>query len=113
MLTGRLGYALSQNLFYAKAGGVMARENYTLNSNGVPGGTVSSTSATNLGWTVGAGVEHALSSRWSVNAEYKYLDFGKRSVDFIVPGMISAVSTETIRTSEHLLTLGVNYRFSE
>lgn len=112
-LTGRLGYAASQNLFYVKAGGALARENYTLNAVGVPGGAISSTSATNLGWVVGGGVEHALSSRWSVNAEYKYLDFGKRSVDFTVPGMISAVSTETIRTSEHLMTLGVNYRFSE
>lgn len=113
MLTGRLGYAAGQNLFYAKAGGVLARENYTLNAVGVPGGTISSTSATNLGWTVGGGVEHALSSRWSVNAEYKYLDFGKRSVDFTVPDVIAAVSTETIRTREHLVTLGVNYRFSE
>ncbi|MEH2513056.1 opacity protein-like surface antigen [Nitrobacteraceae bacterium AZCC 1564] len=113
MLTGRLGYAASRNLFYVKAGGALARETYTLNANGIPGGSLSSTSATNLGWTVGAGVEHALSSRWSVSAEYKYVDFGERSVSFTVPNVISAVSTEAIRTREHLLTMGVNYRFSE
>ncbi|MDO8980338.1 MAG: outer membrane beta-barrel protein [Afipia sp.] len=112
-LTGRLGYAAGQNLFYIKAGGALARETYALNSNGFPDGTISSSSVTNLGWTVGAGVEHALSSRWSVSAEYKYLDFGNRSVDFTVPDAINVVSTETIQTRRHLLTMGVNYRFSE
>lgn len=113
MLTGRLGYAAGQNLFYVKGGGALARETYALNSNVFPDGTISSPSTTNLGWIVGAGVEHALTSRWSVSAEYKYLDFGKRSVDFNVPNMISSVSTETILTRRHLLTMGVNYRFNE
>lgn len=113
MLTGRLGYAAGQNLFYVKAGSVLARETYALNSNIYPDGTISSPSTTNLGWIVGAGLEHALTSRWSVSAEYKYLDFGKRSVDFTVPDAISSVSTETIHTRRHLLTMGVNYRFGE
>lgn len=113
LLTGRLGYAAGQNLFYIKAGGALARETYTLNSNSFPAGTISSSSVTNLGWTVGAGVEHALSSRWSVSAEYKYLDFGNRSVDFTVPNAINAVSTEMIQTQRHLLTMGVSYRFNE
>jgi len=113
MLTGRLGYAAGQNLFYVEAGAALARETYALNSNGIPDGTISSPSATNLGWTVGAAVERALSSRWSVSAEYKYLDFGNRSVDFTVPDAINVVSTETTHTRRHLLTMGVNYRFSE
>ncbi len=111
MLTGRLGYAAGKNLYYAKAGGALARETYALNSNVIPVGTISSPSTTNLGWIVGAGVEHALTSRWSVNAEYKYLDFGNRSVNFTVPDVFDGASTEAIHTHRHLLTMGVNYRF--
>lgn len=110
-LTGRVGYAAGQSLFYAKAGGALARETYTLNSTGIPGGRISSTSTTNLGWTVGGGIEHALTPRWSVSAEYRYLDFGSRSVNFFVPNVIAAASTELISTQRHLVTMGVNYRF--
>lgn len=111
MLTGRLGYATGQNLFYVKAGGVLARETYALNFGGVPEGTLTTRSATTPGWIAGAGIEHALTSNWSVNAEYKYLDFGTRSIDFVAPELMSAVSSEPVKTSRHLLTLGVNYRF--
>lgn len=111
MLTGRLGYAAGRNLFYVKAGGALAREAYTLNSNGVPDGTVSSQVVMNPGWVAGAGVEHALTTNWSVNAEYKYFDFGSRSVDFTVPAAFGQVSSEPIRSQRQLLTVGVNYRF--
>ena len=113
MLTGRLGYAVDRNLFYVKAGGALAREGHTLNSNVVPDGEISSRTVSSPGWVIGAGVEHALTGRWSVNAEYKYLDFGSRSVDFTVPTAFSAASSETIRSQRHLLTVGVNYRFGE
>jgi opacity protein-like surface antigen len=79
-LTGRLGIAVDHTLFYAKGGAALAYEKYTLNSNGITGGSISSTSATNWGWTAGAGVEQALNSRWSVSLEYNYLDFGSRAV---------------------------------
>ena len=110
-LTGRLGYAVNRSLIYAKGGAALARHTYALNSNGIANGTISSNTATNWGWTAGAGVEHALTSRWSVNVEYKYLDFGSRSVGFAVPAAIAAASNETIDTHSHLVTMGVNYRF--
>lgn len=110
-LTGRAGYALGQSLLYLKVGGVVASETYTLNSNGVAGGSIDLVRATNPGWTIGGGIEHALDSQWSVNAEYKYLDFGSRQLDFAVPDTIAAVSHEAVDTRRHLLTMGVNYRF--
>jgi len=113
MLTGRLGYAAGRNLFYLKAGGALARESYALNSNVAPDGLISSRTVTTPGWIAGAGIEHALTSRWSVNAEYKYLDLGSRSVDFTVPAAFGAVLSEAIRSQRHLLTVGVNYRFGE
>ena len=40
-----------------------------------------------LGWTVGAGIEHALTPNWSVKAEYFYLNFG--SFAMTTPGGLS------------------------
>ena len=90
----------------------MARETFTLNSNAIAGGTISSAQATTWGWTVGGGVEHAVNSRWSVVAEYKYVDFGSRSVGFDVPAVIAAANPTSISTHMHLFTMGVNYHFS-
>lgn len=39
-----------------------------------------SASPTMWGWTVGAGVEQAVSPAWSVKLEYGYLDFGSASL---------------------------------
>jgi opacity protein-like surface antigen len=110
-ITGRVGYAFDRSLIYAKGGAAVARETYTLNSKAVTGGSISSTSATNWGWTAGAGVEHALTPRWSVSLEYKYLDFGSRAVDFVVPAAVAAATPTTISSQRHLVTLGMNYRF--
>lgn len=109
--TGRAGYALDRSLVYAKAGAVVAREKYTLNSNAIAGGTISAAEATNWGWTLGGGVEHALNARWSVSAEYRYVDFGSRSVGFVVPGVIAAAATTPITSRMHLMMLGANYHF--
>lgn len=109
--TGRAGYAFGRSLVYAKAGAVVANERYTLNSKAIAGGTISTVDATNWGWTVGAGIEHALNARWSVVAEYKYVDFGSRSVDFVVPAAIAAAATTPVTSRVHLMTLGANYHF--
>ncbi len=110
-VTGRAGYAFTRSLVYAKAGAVAARETYTLNSKAITGGTVSSASATNWGWTVGGGIEHALNSRWSVNLEYNYVDLGSRAVAFEVPAAIAAANPTSVATHIHLVTMGVNYHF--
>jgi opacity protein-like surface antigen len=109
--TGRAGYAFDRSLVYARAGAAVARERYTLNSKAIAGGTISTVDATNWGWTVGAGIEHALNARWSVVAEYKYVDFGSRDVGFVVPAAIAAAATTAVTSRVHLMTLGANYHF--
>lgn len=112
LLTARLGYAFGRSLVYARAGGALARDVYVLNS-GAAGGSIDTQRHWNAGWTVGGGIEHALTDRWSVNAEYKYLDFGSRTVHFNVPAAISDVADTSIRNQRQTLTLGVNYKFGE
>ncbi|MCW5687861.1 MAG: porin family protein [Pseudolabrys sp.] len=109
--TARLGYAVGRSMIYGRAGAAVARVNDTLNSMAA-GGAVDSHTATDWGWTVGGGLEHALSDRWSVNVDYKYVDFGARSVAFAVPGIAAAVTPNSIDSHQHLMTMGLNYHFT-
>src|SRR5215472_6651587 len=61
-------------LFYGKAGGGwVGSDNHTI-TNTVTGASIGGFSNnTNNGWLVGAGIEWALASNWSVKIEYDYL----------------------------------------
>jgi opacity protein-like surface antigen len=85
-LTGRLGIIWNRAVFYAKggisAGRVRAQTQFNANvpfNNGVPFGIVPPTNGTTktlVGYTVGGGVEFALTERWSAKAEYMHFDLG-------------------------------------
>jgi opacity protein-like surface antigen len=103
-LTGRIGYAFgpadelhdlvpigalpfrSATLVYGKAGVAMANDRIDMATNndlaGFVGADVAANSAntTFWGWTVGLGIEHALTAAWSFKVEYDYLGFPSRSV---------------------------------
>ena len=72
----------------------------------------SSNTATKVGWTVGAGAEWALTSNWSVKAEYLYVDLGRsNSTGFdarFAPPLPLFAST---KDDFHIARVGVNYRF--
>jgi outer membrane immunogenic protein len=61
---GRLGYAMDRWLPYVIAGGI------------VGGGSASSFSATHTGYTLGLGLEYAVSDRWTVGGRYAYVSMG-------------------------------------
>ncbi|HXZ14374.1 MAG TPA: outer membrane beta-barrel protein, partial [Roseiarcus sp.] len=81
-LRARLGYAWNRLLIYGTGG--LAFSNFNLRSN-VGGQDVNGNyyfaaandrSLLQLGWTAGAGVEYAITPRWSARAEWRYSDFG-------------------------------------
>src|SRR6185312_12047858 len=85
-LRPRLGYAFDRLLLYATGGLAIANQKFSqsivqLNTPFVETGAVSRTST---GWTAGAGAEYALDNRWSLKAEYLYVDLG--SVSFSTAG---------------------------
>ena len=59
---------------------------------------------TRVGWTLGAGVEYAVTQNWTVKAEYSYYNFGTRTLGPTYAG--------TVRSDAHTVKLGVNYLFS-
>jgi outer membrane immunogenic protein len=73
-ITARFGYAFNRTLAYVKGGGAfydgVARQT-TTNPGYVTTGT-----RTFTGWTVGGGVEHFITDKVSIKAEYQHFRFG-------------------------------------
>jgi outer membrane immunogenic protein len=80
-VTARLGYAVGNWLFYARAGGAWAGNKYSITGTFVPTATAFGFEAVDnrFGWTAGAGVEWAFAQVWSARLEYDYLGLGHRS----------------------------------
>lgn len=65
------------------------------------------------GWVLGAGLEWALTNRWTVKAEYLHVDFGTLTVSGVITndgGYSQGISTTADLTGD-IVRLGVNYRF--
>lgn len=108
-LRGRVGYAVDRFLPFATAGLAVGHIRQGINT-GIGGGgagVVDIVNETTIGWTVGAGVEYAVTDAISVKAEYRYSQFDSGTDTAIVFG--GADSNTTFST--HDVRIGVNYRF--
>jgi opacity protein-like surface antigen len=126
-LTGRIGHVFGtqgRSLAYVKGGAAFLVGDLTMTTNAADylNQPAAELDRTRWGWTVGAGVEHALSSGWAVRAEYDYANFGQRGITspnggyLQIPNtpasLIDTVGAPTqIRQDAHLIKLGLNYYF--
>ena len=110
-VAGRLGYSFGRMLVYGKGGWAfgdikagMHRDDTGLGvlAGSQPAGA--SSSQWENGWTGGAGVEFALTDKWSAKAEYMHYDFSGKN--FMI-NQIPAYSN--ISASGDYVTIGVNY----
>jgi len=97
---GRLGYAADRFLPYVTGGAAFG--NIQASTPGFAG-----SSTTNLGWTVGAGIEFALAGNWTAKAEYLYVDLG----NFNCGLGCGAAAVNHVSFSDNILRGGFNYRF--
>jgi opacity protein-like surface antigen/outer membrane protease len=130
-LTGRVGYALGANdrsLLYIKGGASWVHDNIDITNNVgnfTPGGGTPVTTATptttslgysKIGWTVGAGIEQALTPAWSLTLEYNYLNFGSSSIatpaSLWYPPLIQpfGATNTAVQQNLHVIKLGLNYK---
>lgn len=109
--TGRVGYAIQPSLLvYAKGGLGWSRINYSDSDVIFPYPTKAS--ATHWGWTVGAGLEYALTSNWSTFIEYNHADYGSKNVTLTnAAQQISFYYKYSNRIDT--VMVGVNYRFGK
>jgi len=103
MMRPRVGYALGTFLPYLTGGLAWARTQVDLYA---PDGFLTGDKhATHVGWTVGGGLEFALTGPWTARVAYDYVDLGAR--DFVLDSVPAAV---TVAPQLHLTTIGLNYR---
>lgn len=75
-------------------------------------------SATNFGWTVGAGTELMLDRSWSVGLEYLYVDLGSSTVTLAALPLATSPfflnpSTVKYNEREQVVRLKLNYHFND
>ena len=93
----RAGFAVDRALLFVTGG--LGIQNAAFSANGGP-----IERFTRTGWTLGGGVEYALTQNWTAKLEYSYYDFGTRPA--------GAVYGLPVRNEVHTVKLGVNYLFS-
>ena len=102
--TLRAGYAFDRFLVYAK-GGVGFTQ---LKMKDFDGGGYNAKGSGNLaGWTLGAGLEYALTDHWSVKGEYQYYRFDAK----VALNDPSPFRTYDDIFTVHAIKAGVNYKF--
>ena len=112
----RLGVAaFDRGLFYVTGGAAFTnlRNSVTDTCTVAPCSvnTTSGTRSTNVGWTLGAGLEYALTNNWSVKGEYLYASFKGGNFRAVNTGVVPSTSYNAGGTNMSLVRLGVNYRF--
>jgi len=110
-IRGRFGYAWDRVLLYATGGvafGGFKGAIYT------PFG-YDSQSNTRVGWTVGGGLEYAITNNWSVRAEYRYAQYGRNTIYannvFALPGLAAVGGFANVKFNENRVQVGFSYKF--
>ena len=100
-IRGRAGFAVDRALFYATGGVAFA----TFNDSYATG---DSASASRAGYTVGGGVEYAISDRWSVRGEYRFSNYGA-----FTDALPNASATVAHKDNQSRAEVGFSYKFAE
>ena len=105
----RLGYAIDRTLIYITGGLAYGG----LNTNPLTGNTTS-----NIGWTIGGGVEYAFTNNWTAKIEGLYVDTGEGHQTRTytnVTGVVLPVGIYTATSNGGggggVVRVGVNYKF--
>jgi len=114
-VAARFGFAVERALLYGKVGGGWVGTNGFTVTDVTTGASFSSANSNTLGgWLVGAGVEYAYTTTWTMKLEYDYLGLGSQSVT--LPGtVIPALAGDTFNSGHRnvqMVKLGVNYLFN-
>jgi outer membrane immunogenic protein len=115
---GRLGFAFDRVMIYATGGLAYADLENRVNTTQTPGTTAfagrSNDDDLQLGYTVGGGIEFAVTNNLTLKGEYLYYDFDNTNVRAVgVAGGATAADVATVRFSNdgHIGRVGLNFKF--
>ena len=106
---GRVGFAFGRFLAYGTGGAAFGNVQAGFSNDAV-------SNVISAGWTVGGGIEAALTSQWSVKAEYLFVDLanGSCSADCAIanPNGPPLIPSVAVKFSESMVRAGLNYKFT-
>jgi outer membrane immunogenic protein len=102
-IRGRVGYAFNNVLIYGTGGAAVGNIQTGL----IPPSTFDST--TEVGWTVGAGLEVAFAPNWTAKAEYLFVDLPDATCT-TVANCGGAVGS-SVSFNESIVRAGINFKF--
>ena len=75
-----------------------------------------SPSSSRVGWTIGGGVEYAITNNITIKGEYLYYDLGSTTFTSPVPAAFASLSRASVATTKYtydgsIVRAGVNYKF--
>ncbi len=115
----RIGYAVDKALFYATGGVAIGDVKYSNTYVGFsPLGfglefETAAASQTRVGWTVGAGIDYAITPHWVVSGEYLHVDLGSVSTSGLVTTGNTPTATFNVSTKlrSDIGRFGIAYKF--
>jgi outer membrane immunogenic protein len=111
LLTGQVGYAWNNALFYVKGGAAVTDDRFSRTDFATGAFLAGTGDRTRWGGTVGAGFEYGFAQNWSAGFEYNHLFMGRSTVDFVDPAGLLFATNRISRQDVDLFTVRVNYRF--
>lgn len=110
-IRGRVGFAFDRFLVFGTGGLAIGSEvDFRRTSPfGAPFDFTKKESGTRYGYTLGAGVDHAVTDNIIVRGEYQYVDFGTEKLN--LSNTIGGTQSVRIEQDLHLLRAGVAYKF--
>ncbi|MET0677280.1 MAG: outer membrane beta-barrel protein [Bradyrhizobium sp.] len=110
LITGQVGWAANNVLFYVKGGAAVTADRYR-RFDAVTGALLASANDdSRWGAVVGAGLEFGFAPNWSVGVEYNHLFMQDRTSSFVDPAGVFVVS-DRISQDVDMVTVRVNYRW--
>jgi outer membrane immunogenic protein len=119
---GRIGITLLPQVLAYGTGGLAFGETKIGNAASCPTAfppcsseptTTNTSTNTSTGWTAGAGLEWLFAPRWSIKAEYLYVDLGSHNttIAYAYPPANTSSVTSTVRDTANIVRGGINYHF--
>ncbi|MDQ0475084.1 outer membrane protein [Labrys wisconsinensis] len=109
-IRGRVGVAYDRFLVFGTGGVIFADQGAHVVDNTTGASLVTNKTDVQTGWTVGGGVEYALTDNWTVRGDFLYYDLGKKNVTGQLNGSSGTYGFSVNNTGE-LARLAVNYKF--
>ena len=110
LITGQIGYAWNNALFYFNGGAAVTGNRLEILGT-ASGISLASADSTRWGGAAGFGFEYGFTPNWSVGVEYDHLWMGHNNNSFSVVNPIVAGALNRIDQDVDMVTLRVNYRF--